>query len=460
METVVATLRATLNEKFVERLASPDTGQLVVRDVDLKGFYLLVGVKRRTYMVHGDLKQPGQPPKSIKVSVGDAVSLTATKARAIAKGYLSEMAQGRHPKPKVMETSPQAADAGDEDALSPGVTLRDAWDRYLVRLIRKKRSENTIRGYRDHVERLFEDWLDTPLHELGDDPARVATKHDEITEAHGAYIANASMRTLRAIYRHARRTNRALPGGNPVDGVDWNEEERRDTGMGVKDLNGWFAELAVLDNPIRREFHLLTLLSGCRPTALKEARPEYLDLKRRVLHIPKPKGGSKRAFDIPLSREMIASLMRVIRFGRSLHPAEAQHWLFPADSAAGHLAEQKEDRAELSKFGNDLRQSFRTLATVAGVSEVDAKLLMNHAIPGVNSGYITRHKLLEDYLRAQQQAISDVVFAPIRADIAKPGALGVWLGPRGAHSAIEAAKAKTTQGDARSGEAPPDVLAA
>jgi hypothetical protein len=45
--------------------------------------------------------------------------------------------------------------------------------------------------------------------------------------------------------------------------------------------------------------------------------------------------------------------------------------------------EQKEDRATLSKWGNDLRQSFRTIATAAGVSEFDAKLLMNHAIPGV-----------------------------------------------------------------------------
>jgi hypothetical protein len=45
--------------------------------------------------------------------------------------------------------------------------------------------------------------------------------------------------------------------------------------------------------------------------------------------------------------------------------------------------------------GQRLRQSFRTIATAAGVSEIDAKLLMNHAIPGVNAGYITRHKLLE-----------------------------------------------------------------
>jgi hypothetical protein len=43
--------------------------------------------------------------------------------------------------------------------------------------------------------------------------------------------------------------------------------------------------------------------------------------------------------------------------------------------------EQKEDRATLSKWSNDLRQSFRTIATAAGVSDFDAKLLMNHAIP-------------------------------------------------------------------------------
>ena len=46
-------------------------------------------------------------------------------------------------------------------------------------------------------------------------------------------------------------------------------------------------------------------------------------------------------------------------------------------------------------------QTFRTIATSAGVSEFDAKLLMNHVIPGVNAGYITRHELLENHLRSQ-----------------------------------------------------------
>ena len=31
---------------------------------------------------------------------------------------------------------------------------------------------------------------------------------------------------------------------------------------------------------------------------------------------------------------------------------------------------------------------------------------MNHSIPGVNAGYITRNKLLSDHLRLQQEAIS------------------------------------------------------
>jgi hypothetical protein len=85
----------------------------------------------------------------------------------------------------------------------------------------KGRSEKTIDGYRDHVERIFAEWLDTTLHELATDPARVAKKHDEVTSENGPYMADGSMRTLRAIYNHARKTNRSLPPDNPADAVDW-----------------------------------------------------------------------------------------------------------------------------------------------------------------------------------------------------------------------------------------------
>jgi integrase len=171
-----------------------------------------------------------------------------------------------------------------------------------------------------------------------------------------------------------------------------------------------------LDNPIRREFHLLTLLSGSRPTALKTIRITDIDFRRRLIHIPRPKGGAIKAFDIPLSRTMVRCLLRAMRAGRLLYPDQAATWLFPADSADGHLVVHKEDRSTLSKYGNDLRQTYRTLAQVAGVSELDVHLLMNHSLPGVNAGYITRDVLLDGHLRTQQERISAVIEKSRRPD--------------------------------------------
>lgn len=87
-------------------------------------------------------------------------------------------------------------------------------------LNRKGRSENTIADYREHVGRLMVEWLEMPLRELGEAPVKAKRKHDEITASNGPYIANSCMRTLRAIYNHARKTARDLPADNPVLAVD------------------------------------------------------------------------------------------------------------------------------------------------------------------------------------------------------------------------------------------------
>ena len=425
-------IRVLLTDKAIGQLPVPDDGWYLARDSELKGFFVVVGKRKRTFTVQGDLRKGGKRLSSVRVSIGDTREISTRTARAIAKEYLARISQGQHPKASQNEVRNSHQNA-EIIASSVEVTLRQAWQRYLdAHLIRKNRSEKTIAGYRDHVERIFAEWLDTPLRELGADPARVARRHDHISNENGSYIANGAMRTLRAVYNHARKTNKKLPPDNPADAVDWNLEKRRDTGMGIGDLKRWFSELAALDNPVRREFHLFTLLSGSRPAALQEIKPNHLDLRRRTLRVPKPKGGGKRAFDIPLSREMILCLIRATRFGRQMYPLQAADWIFPADSASGHLAETKEDRTKLSKWGNDLRQSFRTIATAAGVSEIDSKLLMNHSIPGVNAGYITRHKLLGDHLRHQQQAISSAMFACVDALSHQNEVVRVWLGRGGA----------------------------
>lgn len=389
--------RQLLTDKAIARLPYAADKQYKVRDTELPGFFVLVGKKKKTFMAQGEFWRDGVREFAAQVKLGECGDVTTREARSKAKVEIGSIARGERP--------------GEEQKIKPGaVTLRKAWDRYRDgHMIRKGRDARTIENYRDHMERLFEDWLDKPLARLGRQPKLVAERHDKISRENGPYIANGAMRSLRAVYNHARKTNLDLPPVNPVTAIDWNTEQRRDTGMGTGDMAPWFAELTAITNPTRREFHLMTLLSGSRPTALKNVRIEHIDFRNRLLHIPKPKGGVKKAFDIPLSRPMVRCILRAMRGGRILYPDQAEFWLFPADSDSGHLIEHKEERDVLSKWGNDLRQSYRTLAQTAGVSELDIHLLMNHSLPGVNAGYITRDTLLRDHLRKQQERISKVI---------------------------------------------------
>lgn len=386
-----------LTDKIIAKLPLSDSTAYYVRDTEIAGFMVIVGKRTKTFAVQGEFWREGVREFSVRTKLGECGDIATREARSKAKEALGAIARGERP--------------GEEAKIKPGsITLKRAWERYRDdHMIRKGRDARTIENYRDHMERLFEGWLDKPLARLGRKPSLVADRHNEISKENGRYIANGAMRSLRAVYNHARKTNLDLPPINPVTAIDWNVEERRNTGMGVGHMALWFAELAALTNPIRREFHLMTLLSGSRPTALKNVRIEHIDFRSRLLHIPKPKGGVKKAFDIPLSRPMIRCILRAMRAGRILFPDQAEFWLFPADSDSGHLIEHKEERDVLSKWGNDLRQSYRTLAQAAGVSELDIHLLMNHSLPGVNAGYITRDSLLHDHLRKQQERISKVI---------------------------------------------------
>ena len=412
-------LKATLNDKMIVRLAAADSGQYIVRDADLAGFFLVVGKRKKTFTVQADFWKDGTR-RSKRVAIGTSDDLSTRDARLKAKAELAKIASGAYAEePKSVDATPTA-----------DITLRQAWERYKLALVRKNRSDGTINGYGDHVERYLKDWLDKPLKELGDNPGLISERHDRLTEDAGPYAANGCMRTLRAIYNHARRSVRGLPPENPVMAVDWNEENRRDVAMGDMDLPAWFQEAGRMRNPIRREFHLFTLLSGSRPTALKVAKIADLSSRNRNLHIPAPKGGSKKAFDIPLSREMIRCLVRAIRASRMLHPEAAKTWIFAADSVEGHIIEQKEDRTTtLSKWGNDLRHTYRTVGQAAGLSSVDMHLLMNHSLKkDVNTGYITRSKL-HDHLRASQQTLSTYI-AKAGAPVLKAGGTLERLWPR------------------------------
>jgi hypothetical protein len=195
----MADVRILLTDKSIARLPAPKEGWYLARDTELKGFFVVVGKRKRTFTVQGDLRQGGKRASSIRVAIGDTSETSTRAARATAKDYLAQISRGQHPKAEKRSSGAGETATVEGEAASPsgGFTLRQAWGRYRdAHLVRKGRSEGTIESYRDHVERIFFEWLDSPLQELGLDPAKVVTKHDDITKENGPYIANRSLDCL------------------------------------------------------------------------------------------------------------------------------------------------------------------------------------------------------------------------------------------------------------------------
>jgi integrase len=146
-----------------------------------------------------------------------------------------------------------------------------------------------------------------------------------------------------------------------------------------------------------------------RRGASVEARIEHFDEERGCLRVPKPKGGERRAFNLPLSGALMDLVRRRIEENRITHPDSP--WLFPSDSASGHVAEVRAD-ALGGLVGHALQHVYATLALEAGVPIAELKFLLNHAVSsgGVTMGYL--HPSLE-HLRGWQEKATTRVLSTI-----------------------------------------------
>ena len=145
-----------------------------------------------------------------------------------------------------------------------------------------------------------------------------------------------------------------FPERNPFrSGKLFHKEKARNTGMGVAELPGWWAELQALPNPIRRELHLFMLLTGLRRTEVLFSHWANFGATPPLAAAASPKG-EERAFELPLSSAMLACLDRVKEAGQTYYPEESKTWIFPAPG--GHVAEVKEEgRQKLSHTGHAQR---------------------------------------------------------------------------------------------------------
>ena len=407
--------KAHLTDAMAAKFPFLPSGQKLVADDDQKGLYLKVGKTAKTWVVQTELRvldeRMQQVRKTVRRAFGSFPEISVKEARAKAKGELAAILAGEGlGKPKA------------------GTTLGEAWRLYKAALEKTGRSPATIYSYRNAVEsdHLLGIWTGTALSDLAtpEGAARVAQRHDAITAGHthekhgGLYAANGAMRTLRAIYNWALVKGHVKPhpeGWTPTKQVTLNkEEERKEGAMSRRDLPGWWAAYLAMDNRVRAEFQLFLLLSGSRSGAIAVARWEHLDVAGRRLHLPNPKGGKARAYDIPLTRAMLACLARTRRAARVYQPLLSREWMFPGDQSkskrgtgdfAGHMSLFATTEAALPCSGHMLRHTYRNACIWAGVEENLSKKLMNHSQKGdVHSGtYGSREGIWPDLMDAQER---------------------------------------------------------
>jgi integrase len=399
------TKRILITDASVARLAPAKIeAGYVVRDRDVRGFIVKVGMRRKTYRYEGEQRE-GRQRKVISRKLGEYPHTKAGDARAAALAVIGQRARGE-------SLTGATAD----------ITMSQAWVRYEVYLKRENRSSRTIEDYRQKFEKHLARWHGTPLRKIT--RAEVLTWHGEVTKGAGAYAANGASRLGHALFAYARDELEApdLPGRNPFRGKGLhNEEEPRESGMGTRDIRPWFDELVKLQSPVLREFHWFSLLSGLRRNDVATLRWTDVSLRERAVTLRAPKGGKKRRFRAPLSRPMVRSLCRARMAGRMMHDRQSREWVFPALSRSGHVEEIKgsswaSDRngnkrkiVRLTKVGHSLRHSYRTLCAAAGLDRLRTKLLMNHQVSrDVTDAYLSTPALFEQ-LREAQRTVSELI---------------------------------------------------
>ena len=390
--------RAELTDDFVKKLPFADKGQLIVRDTKLPGFFLVLGKRSKTYTAAADATINGkrQSTRDTFGRAGDP-DVTATGARREAKGWISEVQRKTRRREPKQEEKPR------------GMTLADAYAAHRRRCVTKGHSTATLYHYDRLIAGALKPLASKTLEDIAADRQALVDWFDDETESRGKATANTARALLSASWNSARRLDPNLPP-NPVIVLDKHAYRESPRGMSLDDIASWAAQLRKLENPIRRELHLMMVLTGSRPDALTKAKWEHVNTKRRVLHIPEPKGGAKKAFDIPLSRAMVQSLRRVRDAGRYLFPRKPKQspWIFPAESTTGHVQNWGEDREALSQWGRDLRKTFRTCAAELEVPELFSMALMNHSTSGVHNKYLAKGKLSRA-LREAQEGISRAI---------------------------------------------------
>ena len=235
-----------------------------------------------------------------------------------------------------------------------------------------------------------------PLSDLSNNPAHVAAFHERITRDHGPVIANRLAAVITSVFKNASRLDRSLPPAMPTSAVVYNTERPREVGIAFRDFPRWLEAWRRIENPVRRAYHLASLLLGARPTELGRVEWRDINTRARSLTFRNAKAGADVI--VPLS----IAIVRAFKMARD----HAEPGAGPNDLVFPQCIFNLY-RDKLPVHSHGLRHVYRSVATDLGMNEVAIRLLMGHSLRGVSQDYISQMMMQSGpSLRQTQRLIS------------------------------------------------------
>lgn len=380
-----------LTDDSVKKVAAPASGRLYLRDSEVRGFILDVtanGVK--TFRLY---KKIDGRPRRILIAQFDGRN--TKDAREACKVLVGKLAAG---------------DDLDKPDQAGGPTVAVFFDRWLQDYAKHHRP-----GTWRHDLQLFDSHIRAtlgrrPIRSVR--PAHVRALHAKIAEAAaersggpgpapkgstgaGHRTANRMLQLLSILFNVAREWG-VTTAENPTIGVRRFKEARRERYLQPDEAARFFATLAdrgTVENPGTTQdacdFIMLGLFTGARRSNLMAMRWADLSLDGALWTIPGDVTKTGRAYHVPLVPPAVAVLA-----ARHQNAVPGYPWVFPANSASGHLVSfQKQwdhfrKRAGLPDLRfHDLRHTLASWQAIGGTSLAIIGKGLGHSSPNTTSRY-------------------------------------------------------------------------
>ncbi len=291
--------------------------------------------------------------------LGCRVGKTGTKAWVFQRSGGARMTLGRWPDLSLRAARDRAADLAQRGRSVRAVTLAEAIELWAERCLLNGGSQGTVENRRRQLKKHVGDWMNRPL---------TTITHADLTRVHttvgrgSKHAANDVLRHLGTIHRTA--TQDPWPGESIRLWKIDEPSKRRPMGDPAK----WWESIQRAESEIVRTYWLLVALTGLRENDAKTAR--HSNLRNGWLHLPQPKGGRTRAFDLPVCTQALEAIVRL---------PQVDDWIFPGNVPGRHISNPKPPSLRGLCSEHALRHHWRYVAEVeVGAPFPVVQKLMNH----------------------------------------------------------------------------------